>query len=141
MFVDYFYLDKLCLIHFMDMSSRLSTAAVVNDKSTVTAIMEFEQNLNTHFWDPKIIRCDKALSEGAFKSYTKSRDIKFDLVAQGSDCRNAIESKNGTIRNIFIGLKNDRCLSKEYSAVKAVSISNALYGSSVMSVYELAKGY
>ena len=139
--VDHFYLDELCLIHFMDIASRFSTVSIASDKSMITAITAFEQNWITHFWYPNIIRGDKAFMEGEFKKYMDSRDIKFDLVPPGRHSRNAIESKHRAIRSIYLRLKEDKSLSIEACAVKAVSISNDLYGSSIMSSFELAKGY
>lgn len=122
--MDHFHLDELCIIHFMDMSSRFSTAAIVKDKSMESTIVGFEKNWYTHFLYPKVIRGDKAFSEGKLKTYMELRDIKFDLVPQGRHSRSAMESKHATIRSIFIRLKVDELLSKETSAMKAVSISN-----------------
>lgn len=139
--VDHFYLDELCLIHFMDMSTRFSTACIVENKSMPVAIRSFEESWVTHFWYPAKIRGDKALREGDFKIFMNNRDIEFNLVPKGRHSRNAIESKHAAIRNIFIRLQNDGSLDKETTAIKAVAISNDLYGSSVLSSFELAKGY
>lgn len=138
--VDHFYLNDICLIHFMELTSRFSSASVVHSKDMESVIKAFEENWVNHFWYPENIKGDKAFEEGAFSNYIKERDISFQLVPTGRHSRNPIESKHGSIRNIFVRLI-DAYMQPEIAAVKAVGISNELYGNTVMSAYELAKGY
>lgn len=106
-----------------------------------TAIMAFEETWITHFWYPKQVRGDKAFNEGEFKIYMDNKDIKFDLIPPGRHRRSAIESKHALIRNIFIRLQKEGSLNNQTSAAKAVAISTDLYGSSIMSSFDLPKGY
>lgn len=76
--------------------------------------------------------------EGEFKTYMESRDINFEVVPPGQHSCNAIESKHIEIRSVFLGLKENKYMSTEACGVNAVSISYDLYGSSVMSSFELA---
>lgn len=52
-----------------------------------------------------------------------------------------IESKHGRVRSTFIRLKEDMGLNAKAAAVKAVPISNDLYGSSIILFLELAKAF
>lgn len=66
--------------------------------------------------------------------YISKIGIKFELVARGRHQKNAIESKHGIIRTVFLRLFYDEeSISKEAAAYKAISISNNLYGNNVMS--------
>lgn len=69
------------------------------------------------------------------------RNIKFDLITKSRHSRNTIHSKHTTTRSISIRLKDDKLLSKEASAIKALCILNDLHGSSVMSAFELSDGF
>lgn len=130
--VDHFYLDELCVVHFMYMSTRFSTALMAEHRSINTAIRAFEETWITHLWYPSKIRGNIVFCEVEFKLYMDNRDIKFYLVPSGRHSRNAIESKHAVIINILIRLLQDGSTDKQNSAIKAVAISNELYGSSVM---------
>lgn len=74
----------------------------------------------------------------------KPRDTTFELMPPRRDSRNAIESKHAEIRTDFLRLKknNDTVgISTQACAITEVSIYNYLYGSSVMSSFEVVKVY
>lgn len=141
MCANHFYLEELCLVHFMDVATRFSTTSIVSDKSMSTAIIAFEKTCVTHYWHPNKIRCDKAFSEGDFKSYIDERDIRFERVPAGRHSRNTIEAKHVVVRHIFIRLTQDENNSWGTAAIKSVAISKEFYGNSIKSFYEMPKGF
>lgn len=46
--VDYLYIDKYCLIHFMDFATRSSTDTIVENKALSLVIGVFEETRITH---------------------------------------------------------------------------------------------
>ena len=72
----------------------------------------------------------------------KRYDIEMRPVPPRRHCKNPIEPRHGTIRSIFLRLKNsDVNVSDELHAIRAIRISNDLYGSDTLSAYEMAKGF
>lgn len=66
---------------------------------------------------------------GGFASFCKGRDVKHELVPPSRHSLNAIESKHGIARQILLKLKDAHPDSEnKILAVRAVSISNDLYG-------------
>lgn len=94
------------------------------------------------FWISECIKADKAFIYDQLKKFCSERDIKLLTVPSGQHSKNAIESKHGIVRSIFLKLvyasPNKQ---NEVLAVRAMSISNDLYGNDVMSSFEQAKGF
>lgn len=140
--VDHIFLDSVSIFHVMDLTTRYSAACVVPDTSMDSAVLALETCWISQFWMPTSIRADKAFVAGSFKAFCEGRDIKLSPVPPNRHNTNAIESKHGIIRSIFLKLTNAHPdLPKDLLAQRAVSISNDLYGNDTMSAFELAKGY
>lgn len=140
--VDHFCLDDMCFVHIMDFSTRFSMAALTYRTAMSGAVRAFETLWVLNVWYPDTVRGDTAFSTAEFISHLSWLGIKFELVPPGRHYKNAIESKHGIIRSIFILLMEDSSnLSCELKALRAVSISNDLYGNHLVSSFEIAKGY
>lgn len=64
------------------------------------------------------------------------------LVPPRLHCKNPIDPRHVTIRSIFLHLKiAEPEVSDATNAVRAIRISNDLYGSDTLSAYEMAKGF
>lgn len=69
-------------------------------------------------------------------------DVEMRPVPPRRHAKNAIEPRNRTIRSMFLRLKNaEPDLSDNLHAIRAIRISNDLYGSDTLSAYEMAKGF
>lgn len=132
--VDHFNVDGFCLIYFMDSITRFFTAPVVEieSKALHLVIIYFEESCTTHFWYPEIIRGDKAIPEPILKAYMYNRGINFQPVPLERHSRNSIESTHADIRTIYIRLREDNDLTNMFSPTKAISLSNDIYGNSLM---------
>ena len=140
--VDHFYLENFRLFHAMDLTTRFSAAYVVSTASMDDSVMAFEACWLSQFWIPESVRADKSFLCGSFESFCDSRDIKISPVPPHRHSKNAIESKHGIIRSVFLKMKHaPPDVSHELLAMRAVSVSNDLYGNDLMSSFELAKGF
>ncbi len=141
--VDHFYLDKICLLHLMDLTTRFSVAQIVKSTALQEAVNAFEATWIAHFGYPCVMKGDEAFEKGVFREHLNELGIKFELVPKGRHYKNPIESKHSIIRSVFIRLMNttNKRFTPEYCAIKAVSISNDLYGNNIMSAFEMSKGY
>lgn len=64
------------------------------------------------------------------------------MVPPGRHYKNAIESKHSIIRSIYLRiLDNCNNINPSIAALRAVAVSNDLYGNHTVSAYEMAKGY
>ena len=140
--VDHFHLDDVTLFHCMDTATRFSAAYVVDSTALDEAVIGFETCWLSQFWPPDAIHADSAFCKGEFAEMLKIYDIKIRAVPPNRHQKNMLEPRHGPIRSIFIRLKNSSPdTSQKILALRAVRISNDLYGSDVISAYEAAKGY
>lgn len=106
------------------------------------AIFGFEACWPSQFWMPDSIQGDRAFLCGSFKTYMDERSIQFWFVSSGRHRKNPLDSKHGLMRSIFLKLREDEPdAPPELYAMRAVAISNELYGNYVMSSFELPKGF
>lgn len=82
-----------------------------------------------------------ALNHVKFLQYLSSLDIGFKPIPPHRPSKNVLESKHDVIRSIFLILMRDDAMSTELAAMQAVCISNDLYGSDVISDFDMAKGF
>lgn len=140
--IDHLYLESVRMFHAMDLVTRYSAAFVVGDATMEKAIHAFESCWINQFWIPDEIKADKAFINKEFEQYCKDRDIKISPIPPQRHSKNAVESKHGIIRSIFLKLQEaDPHTDLEMIAVRAVTVSNDLYGNDVLSSFEQAKGY
>lgn len=72
----------------------------------------------------------------------KERSISFRRLPTTRQSRNPLESKHGVIRSTFLKLRNaEPNAESELHACRTVDPSSDLYGSNVVSSFELTKGY
>lgn len=138
----HFYLDSVRIFHCMDMLTRFSAAFVVKLAYLDEEVFGFEVCWIYQFWHPTSINGDSAFESGSFSVYMKNRKINFRLVPKRRHRKKPLEIKHGVIQGIFLRLKN---ASPDENArtisLRAVSISNDLYGSYVTSSFELSKDF
>ena len=146
--VDHFFLNGITIFHAMDTVTRFSAAQVVSSTSLEEAVLAFETCWVAQFGYPDAIQGDDAFMKGAFMDFMNAFDITARPVPPGRHHKNPIESKHKVIRSIFLRL-NESSDSGENSmnhvdrleAIRAVHISNDLYGNDIMSAFELSHGY
>ena len=74
--------------------------------------------------------------------YLSTYGIKFRPVPSRKHHKKPLEPKHGIIRSIFLRLKHSSPdTSISLLALRAVTISNDLYGSDIMSSFDIAKGF
>lgn len=96
----------------------------------------------SQFWLPVSVQGDKAFAHGSFRKFLDESGVSFRLVPPRRHSKNPLESKHGIIRSIYLKLRvADPEGSSELHALRAVAVSNDLYGNDVMSSFELAKGF
>lgn len=140
--IDHLYLDKVRVFHVMDTVTRYSAGFVVENATMEHSIKAFEACWIGQFWFPESIRADTAFINEEFTTYCNERDIRLCPVPPGRHSKNAVESKHGMLRTIFLKLMNASPeVDKEVLALRAISISNDLYGNDVMSSFEQSKGF
>lgn len=126
----------------MDSFSRFSSVYLVPDGTVFSATVALETTWIAQFWPLISVQGDEAFANDEFMVYLKSHGIKFGPVPSRKLHKNSLEPKHGFIRSIIIRLKNALLdTSKSILELRAVTISNDLYGSDVMSELELAKGF
>lgn len=140
--VDHFFLDDLVMFHIMDSATRYSCASVVSNTNLNDAISSFEMLWLGHFWPSQFIHGDGSFQQPQFRGFLARYDISLRPVRPRRHQKNMIEPKHGSIRAIFLRLRQfDPTQSPHLCALEAVRISNDLYGNYVASSYELAKGF
>lgn len=75
--VDHFYLNQVCLIHFMDIARRFSVASIVDNNNISTEIQKFEELWVLLFWYPENIKRDSAFDGKEFKKHINDTSIQF----------------------------------------------------------------
>ena len=104
--VDHYHLDGLNIFHCMDVSTRYSAGAVVESTAMTEAIEEFETTWIKPFWSPGAVQGDKAFDNATFREYLLAHDIDFRPVPPRRHNKNAIESRNRILRNIYMRLRH-----------------------------------
>lgn len=140
--VDHFHLDGVTLFHAMDTATRFSSAYVVESTGLDQAVLAFESCWLSQFWPPTCIHADTGFCKGEFAEMTKLYDIKLRPTPPNRHQKNMLEPRHGPIRSIFIRLRHASPTEPlPVLALRAVRVSNDIYGSDVISAYEAAKGY
>ena len=70
------------------------------------AIEEFETTWIKPFWSPGAVQGDKAFDNATFREYLLAHDIDFRPVPPRRHNKNAIESRNRILRNIYMRLRH-----------------------------------
>lgn len=140
--VDHFHLDSVTLLHAMDTATRYSAAFVVESTSLHEAVLGFESCWLSPFWPTTAVHVDSAFWKGSFLDMLKLYDIELRPVPPNRHQKNMLEARHGPIRSIFIRLCHaNPTTSAKILAIRAVRVSNDLYGSDVVSAFEAAKGH
>ena len=93
-------------------------------------IYSFELIWLSQFWSPSYIQSDFAFHNQLCGKLLEIKDIIMRPVPPRRHCKNPLEPRHGTIRSIFLRLKSaDTTTSDAIQAIRAVRISNDLYGS------------
>lgn len=96
----------------------------------------------TSFWVPGVIRGDNAFKYNEFVDFANNIGSKFEAIQLRRHQKNVLELKHKVLRSIFIRLSNDDIIIDEKVRIALTfDISNQLYGSDVMSAYEMARGF
>lgn len=103
--VDHFWLEEMCVFHAMDSVSRYSSGISVPDTSMTHAIVAFESNWISPFWAPDAVIFDHAVKNSIFVNYLSNHDVQARPIPPCRHKKNALESKQKIIRDIFLGLK------------------------------------
>lgn len=145
--IDHFFLDKFKVFHIMDSQTRYSVGAVVPDEKMENAVELIDTLWFSPFWVPRKVIFDQAFNNSEFLEFAKHNQFETVALPPRRHNKNVIESKHKIIRDIYIRLK-DQAESENAKSVNvknliqhAIRVSNDLYGNSVMSAQELAKGY
>lgn len=133
----------------MDSATRFSAGFIVEYMKLSSSILAFETCWVSQFWIPGSVHAYDAFNRTKFRDYLTSHNIAFRPVPPRRHRKNAIESKNGIIRSIFLRLNQAALVDPTQTSatdtrllvLKYVSISNDLYGSEICSAFELAKGF
>lgn len=93
--VDHFYLEGLCLINFMDITSLYSAVQAVQSSALGLAVSRLEGAWVGQFLYTESIQCEQALLNGRIKYYTNKIGIYLRPVPPRRNSRNPINSKPG----------------------------------------------
>ena len=125
----------------MDSVTRYSSCSIVTSASLSDAILAFESCCLSQFWPPPAVLGDLAFNHDEFKHYLSSIGIEFNPIPPRRHNKNVLESKYGVIRSMFLRLTSEGSLSPKLADMQSVRISNDLYGSEILSSFEMAKGF
>lgn len=140
--VDHLFLDDLCIFHIMDSRTRYSAGLVCPDTTLKNSVFASTTTWLSPFWSPSSVRGDQAFNHTEFTNFISSIGATFGPIPPRRHQKNVIESKHGIIRSIFIRLKADKPDMDASTLVQqSFLISNNLYGSDIMSAYEMAHGF
>lgn len=104
-FVDNFFLDDFCLIHFMEAYSRYSACQLHPSTALVPASVAFENLWIGQFWPPETAQEDLSFQHNQFSSIIQHYNIPFRPVPPKRHHKNLLEPKHGVIRATFIRFK------------------------------------
>lgn len=143
-FVDHFYLDKMCLIHVMVAASLFSTASIVPERSVRSSILSFDSTWPSHIWSRGQINGDPTFNNYFFRLYNSSMDSTFRVVPPRRHQKHQLESNHSSLRSGYLRLKarseTQAHPNRRLPAHQAARIPNDLYGSEILSTPELSKG-
>lgn len=136
------YLGNHCVLHVMDSKARLSAGIICDDTSLSHAIYALQSGWLTPLWTPKSIRGDDAFNHTQFIEFVKAIGSNFEPIPPRCHSKNVLESRHGILRPIFLRLRQgDGAVNERVHISMASDVSNQLYGSYIMSAYELAHGF
>lgn len=140
--VYHMYLGLNCFLHIMDTKTHLSAGIIYKDTSLNYAGYALQVGWLTPFWTSDAIYGDSAFNHDPFISFAASIGSRFEAIPPRRHSKNALESKHTTLRSIYIRLNNaDEKTDERTHIAMSFDISNQLYGSDLMSAYELAHGF
>lgn len=130
------------LFHAMDSSPRYSVVLVCDIMSTMMAISALETVWLAPFWYLNAGKTDQDLKMSQYLAFLAPLVIQFQPTPPCRHFLNLLESKRTEICTIFLRLLAHKTqLFEAHAANRVVRISNDLYISYVISVFELAIGY
>lgn len=127
--IDFFYLERIGILHCIDLITRYLTRLIVESANMSNAIYSLEAIWFSAFWYPKEIQGAEAFSTDECLESLRSRVISFRPVLPGTHSWNMIEIKHPIIRSIILQIKKaDRDnIDERSSPIRAITISNDLY--------------
>ena len=140
--IDHFHLGGLRICHIMCASTRYSVGSVVPDTGMDAAINALDSHWISPFWAPKAIQVDQAFANDPFFKFLEFHGIEARPIPARRHNKNVLESKHKVIRDVFLRLNSHNSdVGEALQAQQSIRISNDLYGNSVCSSLELAKGF
>lgn len=140
--IDHFFLDSLTVFHCMDVATHFSAGSIVESTSMESAIHSIELIWFSQFWTPSFFQADGTFQNDQFKPFLKRYEIELRPVPPRRHCINPIDPRHGTIRSIFLRLKSAEPQKPDrLHTIRAIRISNDLYGSDTLSAFEMKKGF
>lgn len=134
-----------CVIHFCDAGTAYYEGAVVKDRKSNTILNQFDQLWNHRHGAPNHISGVDEFTRAVLEKGFLNRGV---ILKPGPSKRHnkvgIVERRNGIIKKIVEELQMDnsnRHEDTEMIITKAIFLSNAFSGSSILSAFELARGY
>lgn len=95
--IDHVYLDKLLLMHCMDLKSRYANAFAVGSASIKDAVHAFEAMWASIFWYPDAVQIEKAFQVVCFKTHMPRLGIAIRSGPPGRHSKNNLKSRDTVI--------------------------------------------
>lgn len=142
MFV-YIRKDKFCVLHVVDAGTGYSEAKIVEKRSIEIMVTTLETIWVHRHGAPQSFSADSEFTKHAMKLFLKCHNIKLnERPVRRHNKTGIIERKNRTIKTILERLEKDMSFSShELILSRATFLSNMFSGSTILSSFELARGY
>lgn len=126
----------------MESYSRFSVALPVETTALSQSVIAFETLWMSPFWPSFAVQGDLAFLHPAFTTFLDDYNTLFRPIPPARHYKNLLDPKHGVIRSVYLRLKSAAPdLFPSLFALSAVRISDELYGSNILSSFEIAKGY
>lgn len=136
--------ETFTVIHYVDTGTAFSEGTVVTDRKASTVITQFDALWLYKHGAPNALSGDDEFNRRPITKALSERGVVF----RGRPSRRhnkvgIVERKNGTIKRILERLQMDEKSEDNARTIvkKAIFLSNVFSGSSIMSAFELTRGY
>lgn len=134
---------KYCVLHIVDTGTRYSEATVVSNRSCAIMASEMETVWILRHGAPKRFSADSEFTKGPLKRFLATHNV--DLAERPVRRHNKtgiVERKHRTIKLVLERLQYDHStVSDSVLLARATFLSNVFCGSSILSAFELVRGY
>lgn len=135
--------SRYCVLHIVDAGTRYSECIIVGKRCGEEMVIAMETGWLLRHGAPRRFSADSEFSKGPMRKFLGTHNITLaERPVRRHNKTGIIERKHRTVKNILERLQNDISNASDATLLaRATFFSNIFHGSSVISAFELVRGY